>query len=205
MDDAVCAATFQAYASFAPYTPPPSEALEDVDTAKYTDAEDFDAADLETLVKTAIRVRKKMKPLHVELEGYTVAIEREMDAKMRNAEALLQIKKINDLSEPDAAVLNEIIERASEKRGEAIIGLEILRDGTLKRLHGLSEVLASLQGDKSIVLECPICFNASVSHAYIPCGHTVCTDCSSRNTMHCHSCRSFINGILKLYLPGAEA
>lgn len=193
MDDAVCAATFQAYSPFEQHTPPPPETPEDI-------VEDVEG--LKRLAQTARQVREKLKPLHMELEMYTKTIEQETNKDTQSKEAFSRIKKNNDMSDTDLAALEEMMDRVSCKRNQDITRLEGLRDKTLTDLQYLVSLITSLQTDSDIKLECPICFNMTVSHAYVPCGHTVCLECSLRNTHNCHTCRFHIEKTIKLYLPG---
>ena len=46
---------------------------------------------------------------------------------------------------------------------------------------------------------CSICFNDSVHHAFVPCGHTFCNTCVKRQTSMCAICRANIRDRVKLY------
>lgn len=46
---------------------------------------------------------------------------------------------------------------------------------------------------------CSICFNDSVHHAFVPCGHTFCNTCVKRQTSVCAICRANIRDRVKLY------
>ena len=45
---------------------------------------------------------------------------------------------------------------------------------------------------------CCICMTESVVIAFVPCGHTFCTNCSKRNAV-CHICRQYITSRVRLY------
>lgn len=47
---------------------------------------------------------------------------------------------------------------------------------------------------------CTICFNDSISYAFVPCGHTFCQTCVKKQSLVCSICRSSIKERLKLYL-----
>ena len=47
---------------------------------------------------------------------------------------------------------------------------------------------------------CTICFNDSISYAFVPCGHTFCQACVKKQSLACSICRSSIKERLKLYL-----
>jgi hypothetical protein len=46
---------------------------------------------------------------------------------------------------------------------------------------------------------CSICFNDSIQHAFVPCGHTFCVTCVKRQTSICAICRTNIRDRVKLY------
>jgi hypothetical protein len=46
---------------------------------------------------------------------------------------------------------------------------------------------------------CSICFNESIHHAFVPCGHTFCSTCVKRQTSICAICRTNIRDRVKLY------
>jgi hypothetical protein len=46
---------------------------------------------------------------------------------------------------------------------------------------------------------CSICFNDSIQHAFVPCGHTFCSTCVKRQTSICAICRTNIRDRVKLY------
>jgi hypothetical protein len=46
---------------------------------------------------------------------------------------------------------------------------------------------------------CSICFNESVQHAFVPCGHTFCNTCIRRQSLNCGICRTNIRDRVKLF------
>lgn len=47
---------------------------------------------------------------------------------------------------------------------------------------------------------CTICFNDTISYAFVPCGHTFCQTCVKKQSLSCSICRSSIRERLKLFL-----
>ena len=46
---------------------------------------------------------------------------------------------------------------------------------------------------------CSICFDNTVNHAFVPCGHTFCAICLKRQSLNCSVCRSSVRDIVKIY------
>ena len=46
---------------------------------------------------------------------------------------------------------------------------------------------------------CSICFENTISHAFIPCGHTFCELCVKRQSLSCSVCRSNVREFVKIY------
>ena len=46
---------------------------------------------------------------------------------------------------------------------------------------------------------CSICFENSVNHVFIPCGHTFCMVCSKRQSLNCSVCRTGVRDVVKIY------
>ena len=46
---------------------------------------------------------------------------------------------------------------------------------------------------------CSICFDNTVNHAFVPCGHTFCASCLKRQSLNCSVCRSSVRDIVKIY------
>ena len=47
---------------------------------------------------------------------------------------------------------------------------------------------------------CTICFNDTISYAFVPCGHTFCQTCVKKQSLSCSICRSSVRERLKLFL-----
>lgn len=72
---------------------------------------------------------------------------------------------------------------------------------SLKKLILLSDAIGAIRALVNTPLEplCPICFTEPVSLAYEPCGHTICSHCSTRQGSICAVCRTSIRDRLRLY------
>ena len=46
---------------------------------------------------------------------------------------------------------------------------------------------------------CGICFDNSVTHAFVPCGHTFCNMCMKRQALTCSVCRTTSRDVVKIY------
>jgi hypothetical protein len=46
---------------------------------------------------------------------------------------------------------------------------------------------------------CGICFDNSVTHAFVPCGHTFCSLCMKRQALSCSVCRTTSRDVVKIY------
>lgn len=46
---------------------------------------------------------------------------------------------------------------------------------------------------------CSICFDQTITSAFVPCGHTFCTNCSKKQAMACSVCRTPVRERIKIY------
>jgi len=65
----------------------------------------------------------------------------------------------------------------------------------------LREVLRVIRRLDTIEKEplCSICFENSVTHAFVPCGHTFCGGCIKRQSLSCSVCRTGVRDMVKIY------
>jgi hypothetical protein len=47
---------------------------------------------------------------------------------------------------------------------------------------------------------CPICFTNEITHAIVPCGHTICGSCKNKLRLSCFTCRCHVDTTVKLFL-----
>ena len=73
---------------------------------------------------------------------------------------------------------------------------------TYKRWLALYEIVTLLKvTESSSIPTCCVCAEASVTHAMIPCGHTFCSGCITKQMSLCYICRTSIRDRLKLHFP----
>lgn len=48
--------------------------------------------------------------------------------------------------------------------------------------------------------QCTVCLNEPVTHAAVPCGHTFCAQCITRQSMNCQICRGAVKERMKIFL-----
>jgi hypothetical protein len=72
----------------------------------------------------------------------------------------------------------------------------------LKKLSVLSDSITAIRAIVNSPTEpmCGVCFNEPVASACVPCGHTFCSTCSMRQSVHCYICRVPIKEKLRIYL-----
>ena len=51
---------------------------------------------------------------------------------------------------------------------------------------------------ENLTNKCTICYNTTISHCCVPCGHTYCSDCINK-TNNCYICRGIIRNKIKLF------
>ena len=76
--------------------------------------------------------------------------------------------------------------RLLEIRQNIINALKIQLEDKIKIIENLSN-------------KCTICYNTTITHCCVPCGHTYCSDCINK-TSNCYICRGIIQNKIKLYL-----
>ena len=69
-------------------------------------------------------------------------------------------------------------------------------------MQTLDQVKSTMQANPTP--KCSICYSRSRTHAFIPCGHIVCQNCSrratQRSTPRCFTCRSAVDDVIKVYV-----
>ena len=63
----------------------------------------------------------------------------------------------------------------------------------------LTSAKAIIPVDKVCSNMCPVCFDSQVDRVCVPCGHTICSACSTKTTGKCTLCRGSIDKVIKLY------
>ena len=75
--------------------------------------------------------------------------------------------------------------RLLEIRQNIINALKIQLEDKIKIIENLSN-------------KCTICYNTTITHCCVPCGHTYCYDCINK-TNNCYICRGIIRNKIKLF------
>jgi hypothetical protein len=72
----------------------------------------------------------------------------------------------------------------------------------MKKLSVLSDSLTAIRAIVNSPTEpmCGVCFNEPVASACVPCGHTFCSTCAVKQSVHCYICRTPIREKLRIYL-----
>ena len=70
-----------------------------------------------------------------------------------------------------------------------------------KQFISLREILRVIRRVDIIEKEplCGICFDNSITHAFVPCGHTFCSVCMKRQALTCSVCRTGVRDMVKIY------
>jgi hypothetical protein len=69
---------------------------------------------------------------------------------------------------------------------------------TVQKYSAIRDVLTSQRVMNSAEPLCCVCMTEVVVMAFVPCGHTFCSNCSKK-TMSCHVCRQHVQNRVKLY------
>ncbi len=104
-------------------------------------------------------------------------------------------EKLPPLMEASEAFLAEIFrENQIEEEYKALIA-------AYRRFVILREVITTARTVLAQESEplCSICFQNSVNWAFVPCGHTLCTDCSRRQYGTCYMCRRAIKEKVQIF------
>ena len=109
---------------------------------------------------------------------------------MKQYESLLTvIQNQNKIIEDKNLIINEL-----EKLSYSPKLLEI-------RQNIINALKLQLEDKTKIIDEtnkCSICFNNTISHCCVPCGHTYCNKCINK-TNNCYICRGIIRNKIKLF------
>ena len=104
-------------------------------------------------------------------------------------------EKLPPLMEASEAFLGEIFrENQIEEEYKALIA-------AYRRFVVLREIVTTARSVLAQESEplCSICFQNSVAWAFVPCGHTLCTDCSRRQSGTCYMCRRSIKEKIQIF------
>jgi hypothetical protein len=119
---------------------------------------------------------------------------------------LIQAKLNGLLITPENEHYNELME-VSQKYLSKIYDENMIEDdyntimAEYKKFLYLRDIIKTIRVTDISEKEplCSICFNESIQHAFVPCGHTFCGSCVKRQTSICAICRTNIRDRVKLY------
>jgi hypothetical protein len=104
-------------------------------------------------------------------------------------------EKLPPLMEASEAFLAEIFrENQIEEEYKALIAA-YRRFAVLREVVTVARTVLAQESEPL----CSICFQNSVAWAFVPCGHTLCTDCSRRQSGTCYMCRRPVREKIQIY------
>lgn len=138
-----------------------------------------------------------MKVTGDELVNLDQKLQRECRHLDSAAEKLIQVSSLDPLEvEGFQEVLQAYILRLFEKHPIEKLYWDYM--STVQKYSAIRDVLTSQRVINSPEPLCCVCMTEVVIMAFIPCGHTFCTNCSKK-TISCHVCRQHVQNRVKLY------
>jgi hypothetical protein len=90
-------------------------------------------------------------------------------------------------------VCKDEIVKTKEELDDAEKNLAVLRSFLVT---GIKEMIPESQIRNHI---CPICMEKDINRVLVPCGHTLCSDCSQQVGTNCMNCRAIISKSIPIY------
>jgi hypothetical protein len=116
--------------------------------------------------------------------------------KLQALMAIESTSALSDLAEPMAAYIASVLKNNDISSDFTLFMI------TYKRWLAMYEIVNLLKvGDAPSVPTCCVCAEADITHAMIPCGHTFCSGCITKQMSLCYICRTSIRDRLKLHFP----
>jgi hypothetical protein len=132
-----------------------------------------------------------------ELVGLDQRLQRECRLLDAAAEKLIQVSSLDSLEiEGFHEMVQTYIIRLFDKHPIEKLYWDYM--STVQKYSAIRDVLTSQRVMNSAEPLCCICMAEIVVMAFVPCGHTFCTNCSKK-TMNCHVCRQHVQNRVKLY------
>ena len=140
------------------------------------------------------------------LSGENILTKEDSIKRKLDAITIIQTKLTGLLVATENAHYNELME-VSQKYLTTIYDDNLIEDDyneimeEYKKFLYLRRIIKTIRATEVSEKEplCSICFNDSVQHAFVPCGHTFCNTCVKRQTSVCAICRANIRDRVKLY------
>ena len=116
--------------------------------------------------------------------------------KLQALMAIESTSALSDLAEPMAAYIASVLKNNDISSDFTLFMI------TYKRWLAMYEIVNLLKvGDAPSVPTCCVCAEADITNAMIPCGHTFCSGCITKQMSLCYICRTSIRDRLKLHFP----
>jgi hypothetical protein len=121
-----------------------------------------------------------------------------LDTIQKKLDAVLTLSK-NDKYNTLMESLEQYVEEVFQENGIESDYREII-ENYRKFIH-LREMMRIIRFTDSYEKEplCTICFDNKISHAFVPCGHTFCSNCLKKQSLNCSICRTNVRDRVKLY------
>ena len=146
----------------------------------------------------ALEIFKEAKARYTECVHKMSEALRHIQDKQNRLETLSElVRRLKDTA-PYKEQLESILDTFEKKEG-LLFWKKSLQDSTAEYMS-LRKIFDLVEDPNKFM--CFMCLAKSIDHAFIPCGHTVCTDCIDRmrSATTCPFCRTFIRDRLKLFL-----
>jgi hypothetical protein len=138
-----------------------------------------------------------MKVTGDELVNLDQRLQRECRHLDSAAEKLIQVSTLDSLEvEGFHDMVQSYIGKLFEKHPIEKLYWDYM--STVQKYSAIRDVLTSQRVMNSAEPLCCVCMTEVVVMAFVPCGHTFCSNCSKK-TMSCHICRQHIQNRVKLY------
>ena len=138
-----------------------------------------------------------MKVTGDELVNLDQRLQRECRHLDSAAEKLIQVSTLDTLEvEGFHEMVQTYITKLFEKHPIEKLYWDYM--STVQKYSAIRDVLTSQRVMNSAEPLCCICMTEVVVMAFVPCGHTFCSNCSKK-TMTCHVCRQHVQNRVKLY------
>lgn len=164
--------------------------------------------DMDRLVSLATIIKARVPLLFESIGRLSDAIDSDNNRMKLTCDAFAKVSeaKMADITKEEVLVLDEIRGRYVNNFHKRISEDELKRDDMCKELALLNSISSSFVDTekKSSLGECYACMNNPVTIAYVPCGHTMCVDCSNKlETSFCAVCRTRQEKRIRIYTNGA--
>lgn len=171
---------------------------------------EFDG-ELRQLMASLLQGSEVIKNIHSEYHAAKVDLDKALSAHslilkkitsikdcMRVIGETLQDNGVCDSSE-DLKSIEIVLDDKFNRIDEIVISKRRDYDKRIKAMISVSDLYRTIKGTM-VHKGCPVCLVKSVSHFFLPCGHTFCEQCMFKiNRSKCFLCKKQIDGIKPLF------